>query len=136
MKYSVNDLCPCGSGKKYKKCCQIYHKGATPEKALFVMKARYSAYATGNVAYIIATTHPDHPDSKKDLTERKKEIEHFIHNTVFKKLEILKEEPGDPFSYVTFRVFLEQGGKPLTFTERSTFEKREGRWLYLSCEVT
>ncbi|MCT7612512.1 SEC-C metal-binding domain-containing protein [Aliarcobacter butzleri] len=25
MKISVNSLCPCGSLKKYKKCCKIFH---------------------------------------------------------------------------------------------------------------
>ena len=23
MKFRPNDLCPCGSGKKYKKCCKL-----------------------------------------------------------------------------------------------------------------
>ncbi|HHD72452.1 MAG TPA: zinc chelation protein SecC, partial [Epsilonproteobacteria bacterium] len=27
-KYSPNLPCPCQSGRKYKKCCALYHKGA------------------------------------------------------------------------------------------------------------
>lgn len=26
-KTGMNDLCPCGSGKKYRQCCAIYKKG-------------------------------------------------------------------------------------------------------------
>lgn len=124
-------ICPCGSLLSYETCCGKYHKGALPEEALLLMKARYSAYAVGNVDFILSTTHPNHVESKKDVQVRRKEIDHFSKNTLFKKLEILKVEPGSPFSYVTFRVFLEQAGKPFSYTERSTFEKIEGRWLYL-----
>lgn len=31
MKISRNDLCPCGSGKKYKKCCMSADESASPE---------------------------------------------------------------------------------------------------------
>ena len=44
-KFSINSPCPCGSGGKYKKCCQKYHKGALAKDALTLMKSRYSAYA-------------------------------------------------------------------------------------------
>lgn len=123
--------CPCGSGASYDECCGKYHRGLLPEMALQLMKARYSAYAIGDVGFIMSTTHPKHVESKKDPRVRQKEIEHFSKNTVFQKLEILKVEPGDPISYVTFRVFLEQGGKPFSYTERSTFEKVQGKWFYL-----
>ncbi|MEL6269373.1 MAG: YchJ family metal-binding protein, partial [Chloroflexota bacterium] len=54
-----NAPCPCDSGKKYKKCCRVYHMGVpapTPEK---LMRSRYTAYAAGNMTYIMATTHPE-----------------------------------------------------------------------------
>ncbi len=52
-KPSPNLPCPCGSGLKYKKCCQKYHKGALPSTALLLMKSRYSAYALGLADYIM-----------------------------------------------------------------------------------
>jgi SEC-C motif-containing protein len=134
MKISVNSPCPCGSGKKYKQCCEVYHKGKIATDAVFVMRARYSAFAVGNVDYILSTTHPQHEDSLKEEAVRREEIKHFSRITTFRKLEILKEERGEPLSYVTFRVFLEQEGKPLSFTEKSTFEKINGRWLYLRAD--
>lgn len=127
--------CPCGSEKKYQECCGVYHQGQAPENALVLMKSRYSAYAVGNVDYIIKTTHPEHVDSQKDLTVRKKNIAEFSKNTEFQKLEILGFEEGEPLSYVTFRVFLKQD-KPFTFTEKSAFKKHLGRWCYLSGEIS
>jgi SEC-C motif-containing protein len=131
MKYNVNAPCPCGSGKKYKKCCQVYHKGVPAPTALHLMKSRYSAFAVGNGNYIISTTHPDHPEGQKDVEVRKRELAHFFKYTLVKDLEILNVEEGEQISYVTFKVSLEQNGQPISFIERSTFEKREGKWLYL-----
>jgi len=48
MKFSVNNPCPCGSGKKYKKCCGILHKGVIAKDALELMKSCYSAFAVDN----------------------------------------------------------------------------------------
>lgn len=135
MKFNVNANCPCGSGNKYKKCCGIYHQGAAPENALVLMKSRYSAYAVGNVAYIIQTTHPEHVDSQKDTELRTKEIATFSQNTEFQGLEILNFEEGEPLSYVTFRVYLKQD-KEFSFTERSVFKRHLGRWSYLSGELS
>ena len=39
------DLCPCGSGELYEKCCGVYHSGAAvPETPEQLMRSRYSAY--------------------------------------------------------------------------------------------
>ena len=71
-KISPNSTCPCGSKKKYKKCCAIYHKGALAPSALALMKSRYSAYAIGNSDYIIKTTHPENIDYTLDINSWKK----------------------------------------------------------------
>ncbi len=44
MKVLINSACPCGSKNKYKRCCQIFHKGGIPKTALELMKSRYVAY--------------------------------------------------------------------------------------------
>lgn len=130
-----SELCPCGSKKSYRDCCQLYHKGQKAENALLLMKSRYSAYAMGATDYICSTTHPKHVDAIKPIEEWKREIASFSRGTFFKKLEILKFEEGTPFSYVTFRVFLEQNRKEYSFQERSKFEKIGEAWLYLSGEI-
>lgn len=122
--------CPCHSGKPYETCCAPYHHGEPAPTALALMRSRYSAYAMGNTDYIINTTHPDHPDAKTPLQQRKKQIESFSQKTTFVGLEILETKEKPPYAYVTFRANLRQGTHDTSFTEKSEFGKIEGRWLY------
>ncbi len=117
MKISPNYPCPCGSGKKYKKCCQIYHKGAIAKDVLTLMRSRYSAFAIGDIKYIIKTS-----TFQKDYEELKA----FSNSCKFEKLEIL--DSGKDF--VTFRATIYCDGKDASFTEKSHFIQKEGRWLY------
>ncbi len=99
------------------------------------MRSRYCAYALGLVEYIIKTTHSDHPDAKRSDEIKRKEIAEFCNTTVFKKLNILDVKEGETKGTVTFTVFLMMDGKDFTFTEKSTFEKVLGNWLYLKGEM-
>jgi SEC-C motif-containing protein len=125
-KVSPNIPCPCGSHKKYKKCCAIYHKGGLAPNALTLMKSRYSAYAVGNAAYIIHTTHPENPEYTNDRVSWEKDIDHFSQYTEFLGLKIIEFVDGKEEAYVTFEASLSSG----MLTEKSRFLKREGRWLY------
>ncbi|WP_410106547.1 YchJ family protein, partial [Sutterella wadsworthensis] len=56
-------LCPCGSGRRFADCCGLYLSGGsqalgapTPEA---LMRSRYSAYACGDDAYVLATWAPE-----------------------------------------------------------------------------
>ncbi|MFK5882267.1 MAG: YchJ family metal-binding protein [Sulfurospirillum sp.] len=111
-KFTINSLCPCGSGKKYKKCCAIFHKGALPKSALELMKSRYSAYATGDIKYLIKTS------SNKDLDES----------------ELKEFSDGEKEAFVTFKatVFCEKIDN--SFIEKSRFIKAKDRWLYVDGE--
>ncbi len=129
-KPSPNTPCPCGSGNKYKKCCQPYHRGAWPDSALLLMKSRYSAYALGQSRYIIDTTHPDNPDHTEDTAAWLAEIEAFSEQTEFRRLEILEFEGGDEEAFVTFHATFGDG----EMVERSRFVCEEGKWLYHSGE--
>ena len=127
---SKNSLCPCGSKKKYKKCCYIYHKGALPKDALTLMKSRYSAYAVGDANYIIRTTHPNNCDYSTDIDKWKSEIKEFCKNTEFKRLEILEFIDGENEAFVTFKAYLNNG----YMIEKSRFLKVDNRWLYVDGE--
>ena len=89
MKFSVNDTCPCGSQKKYKKCCKPFHDNITfPKTALELMKSRYCAFAVEKSEYIISTTHKDNVDFKNDIKSWTKDILDFSKNTKFEKLSL------------------------------------------------
>ena len=136
MKFSVNDKCPCGSNIKYKKCCQLFHKGKIPFNALELMKSRYSAYATNNANYIMKTTHNENIDFTKDTHEWKKSIEEFCKNTDFLSLEILDFKDGENEAFVTFKANLTIDGKDNSFVEESRFFKVDGMWLYHSAKIS
>jgi SEC-C motif domain protein len=128
---TMTTLCPCHSGKEYADCCAPYHNGQQPPHALALMRSRYSAYAKGLTHYIIATTHPENPNYKKNHTEWLKELSTFCRYTEFRDLEIGEVIDGDKESFVTFTAFLDQNQVDITFTEKSRFLKEpNGQWLY------
>jgi SEC-C motif-containing protein len=131
MKLSPNDLCPCGSGLKYKKCCRMLHHGLPAQSPEALMRSRYAAYALNNVEYIIATTHPDSPHYSSDREAWRREIETFCKETTFAGLDILAVEPDT----VTFRATLFQNARDVSFTERSLFKQYNGRWMYQSAQA-
>ena len=50
---TTNDLCPCGSGKKYGECCEPIIKGTVKApNAEACMRARYTSYVKGEIDYI------------------------------------------------------------------------------------
>ncbi|HEX2580072.1 MAG TPA: YchJ family metal-binding protein [Rhabdochlamydiaceae bacterium] len=130
------ELCLCGSGKKYAACCGSSHHGKQPISGTALMRSRYSAYALGLVDYILKTTHPDHPDAKRPEEIRRKEIEEFCQTTTFRGLKILEVQEWDSKGVVKFTAFLRMDGHDFSFTEKSTFEKVNGQWLYLKGELS
>lgn len=134
MKLKPNDLCPCGSKKKYKKCCRIYHLGKRAETALFLMKSRYSAFCVKDYQYIIQTTHCENVDFSNDLSAWSKSILEFATLTKFEHLEILAVEENETESFVTFKATLFQEDQDISFCEKSRFLKEKGTWLYHSGE--
>jgi SEC-C motif-containing protein len=135
MKISGNSFCPCGSQKKFKKCCRVFHYGENPGNALELMKSRYSAYAANDSDYIIKTTHRDNKDYTSDEQKWKESIHDFVDHTEFKGLEILNFEEGEDTAYVTFKASLFQGAIDVSFTEKSKFVKVHDLWLYHSGEI-
>lgn len=135
MKLPVNDSCPCGSQKKYKKCCKVFHdKIRFPVNALELMKSRFSAFATSNSDYIISTTHQSNPDFTKDLKSWREDIFNFSKNTKFEKLEILEFLDDEVESFVTFKATLFQDKNDISFIEKSRFLTVDGKWLYVDGE--
>ena len=132
---SVNQKCPCHSGKPYHECCQKYHRGALPEDVVSLMRSRYAAYALGLAQYIIETTHPNNSSCSLPRDQWTKEILSFSKNTQFAGLSILEHADGPCTGAVTFYADLRQRGKDVSFTEKSRFEKLNGKWLYESGEI-
>jgi SEC-C motif domain protein len=132
MKISSNSPCPCHSGKKYKQCCQPYHRGILPSTAEKLMRSRYSAFALGLAEYIMATTHPNNSDYTEDKENWKKSILNFSQTTRFLGLKISEFMDGKDEAFVTFEAILDGG----SLCEKSRFLNVEGKWLYESGTFT
>lgn len=120
-------MCPCHSHQPYSTCCAPYHRSHNAPTPLALMRSRYSAYALGNAEYIIATTHPDHPDSRLPLPVRRKQLKQFCRATTFKDLEILDSTK----TTVTFKATLIHNNQDASFIEKSAFVQKDDKWLYL-----
>lgn len=125
-----NSSCPCGSEEKYFSCCGSYHHGEPAESALKLMRSRYSAYVLDLPDYIIATTHPANKFYMENKFAWKRGLSRFSKNSHFQKLEVLDFKEQENFATVTFTAYIRREGLDATFTERSHFEKKQGRWLY------
>jgi SEC-C motif domain protein len=127
--------CPCSSKALYHKCCKEYHDGKLPENALKLMRSRYSAFALKLCDYIIDTTHPENPAHEENLNAWRREILTFSAGTRFNFLDIVEFIDGDNEATVTFTANLNQHDQDVSFTEKSVFEKVNGKWLYKSGEL-
>ena len=136
MPISPKADCPCGSGKTYKACCQVFHKGTQPTHPEQLMRARYSAYAAGNVAFIMQTTHPQSPHRQADAKAWRASLREFCEGTQFLGLRVLASsvDDDDAVGYVRFQAILMQDGRDASFVEHSRFQRVDGRWLYVAAE--
>jgi len=136
-KVGRNDPCPCGSGRKYKTCCGIYHAGIRyPDTVEQLIRSRYTAYAIGDVNYLYRTTHPSNEAVVGKTEEQyKRETLLYCQRVDFTGLTIHSTEPEDEggiaHGTLTARYRI-AGGPEDFFTERSEFVRVDGRLLYLN----
>lgn len=124
---SMNDPCPCQSGKKYKKCCRQYHYGVVAPSPVELLRARYAAYYLRNIDYIIKTTHPESPHVEQENRWRAS-LEAYTLRTHYEDLQILEVLEDT----ITYRVeFLNMFSQAIeSYTTISNFKQHEGKWYY------
>ena len=125
MSSSLPLRCPCLSGETYSECCRRFHSGesAAPTAEL-LMRSRYSAFAVGDPAYLLATWHPlTRPDSLE-----------LDPATVWNRLDIESVSRGGPFDrtgVVEFTAYGRTGAERMRQHETSRFERVGRVWLYV-----
>lgn len=121
------NLCYCNSQKSFRDCCEPYIKGlkkAPTAEAL--MRSRYSAYATHQADYLVATTH-----ISQRASHSKEDILLWAVSNQWQKLEVLKSTP----TTVEFKAYyLDQNKKTHIHHEFSTFVQEDGIWYYVDGE--
>jgi SEC-C motif-containing protein len=121
--------CPCGRPAELASCCGPFLAGAPPATAEQLMRARYTAYVTGAVDFIVATQHaPEGKEVDRDAIER------WSRTADWLGLEVVAVQAGGPSDdegVVEFVARWREGADERRHHERSRFARLDGRWLYL-----
>ncbi|GAB1693324.1 YchJ family protein [Krasilnikovia sp. M28-CT-15] len=115
--------CPCGLGLPYSQCCGPAHHGHAPASAEALMRARYSAYARDDDAYVLASWHPETRPAQITADRGPSWV----------RLEVLDTTGGGMFDAegtVEFRAHYRDHGRPGELYERSRFVRHDGHWVY------
>ncbi len=133
---SEKTVCPCGSKKEYKECCEPVIKGKNPAKtAEALMRARYSSYAKHEIDFIVASCLNNDKDSEIDHEETRK----WSEKSDWLGLSILRTEKGqenDTTGIVEFTATYSQKGLKEVHKEKANFEKKDGQWYYTYGTIT
>ena len=118
----VRGLCPCGQGLPYEACCGRYiDGGSAAPTAEALVRSRYTAYVRGAGSYVAETW--------ADET-RPADLAVDPSGEPFIRLVVLDTTGGGPFDAEGVVEFAAHhpGG---VMRERSRFERRAGRWVYV-----
>ena len=123
--------CPCGGGA-YGSCCGPLHRGdQQAETAEQLMRSRYSAFARGEIDYLLAT----HPEPDVPLQQRRRSLKQSCRQTRWLGLTVLSVSEGGPRD-LEGTVKFEARYRGGVLKETSLFQRRggaeDGPWLYMS----
>lgn len=122
MNFKDLELCPCGSKKLYRDCCEPLHKGAPASSAEALMRSRFSAFALQLSDYLRDSWHPITRPEQLELEPE----------TQWKRLEILNSNNDAEQGDVHFKAYYCEHGKWYLLEENSKFLFENGHWLYHS----
>ena len=120
--------CPCGTGETYGGCCGRFHRGRPAPTAELLMRSRFSAFAAGDEAYLLATWHPSTRPERVELDDAVR----------WYRLDVHRTSGGGPFEAEGRVDFSAHWRGPdltrVTQRESSRFLRQDGRWSYVDGE--
>ena len=127
------DLCICGSGRSFGKCCESFlNYSAKPKTVKQLVRSRYAAYALGqNIhrEYLIRTWHPA---TAKNI----RMADLIAEGHMWKSLDIIDSRQKGDLGRVEFKaVYAIDDGPDQVHHETSAFHREKGVWLYLDGDV-
>jgi SEC-C motif-containing protein len=122
----TSPMCPCGAPLTFDECCARVHAGtARAATAETLMRARYSAFALGDPAYLLRSWHPTTRPADLTLDPGQR----------WTRLDILSSTGGGLFhteGTVEFRAhYRTADDRSGSLHENSRFVRENGHWLYL-----
>lgn len=126
-----NEICPCGLGSSFATCCEPIIKGTREsETAEELMRARYSAFVTGAIDFIVASTH-SRTRKNVDLSF----IREWSETSTWLGLHVFEtKQVNDNKAFVSFEAQYTQGGEDHHHREKSLFERENGHWRFVTGE--
>ncbi|MEM9781092.1 MAG: YchJ family metal-binding protein [Pseudomonadota bacterium] len=121
------ETCPCGSGRGYLACCGRLHGGAPADSAETLMRARYTAFARGNVAFLLASWAPETRPPGLSIDPRQAWIG--------LKVEA-HERTGPDTATVRFTARCRIASRTTRLRETSRFRHDGRSWLYVDGDTT
>ncbi|OHB30179.1 MAG: hypothetical protein A2X84_07115 [Desulfuromonadaceae bacterium GWC2_58_13] len=136
-----NDPCPCGSGKKYKKCCLDHEPAASSISADIspaeLVRQRGRAFLAGDFGYIYDTYHPESnfrsqfPDRMGYIAAGKNSLGRDFQ---IDQCRILKEKIDGEEAWVLFYLDTRYRGQREETFELSRFLPTDAGWRYHSSQ--
>lgn len=121
--------CPCGSGSAFANCCELIIKGVREsETAEELMRARYSAFVTHAIDFIVDSTH-SRTRKEIDLAF----IRDWSENSTWRGLQIFETKNVDENkAFVSFEAQFTQNGTDHSHREKSLFEREDEKWRFVT----
>ncbi|MCP5465047.1 MAG: SEC-C domain-containing protein [Deltaproteobacteria bacterium] len=137
-KLKPNQMCPCGSDEKFKKCCQPYLEGKAIEHPERLLRARYTAAAGGLINFLWETLHPNAPRKLNDTFNRFEKDHQILKKLDYQNLSILDGKFENDTARVVYYATIKDPAVPeqdaeahdVSYLEESEFRVFEGKWLY------
>jgi len=124
------ELCPCASGKTFGECCgPILNGDKKAETAAELMRARYSAYAVGDVKFLYNSSGPEVQAEFDEKTTRE-----WSKNATWQGLDVISAEKGGPDDEegtVSFIAHYTANDQVCEHRENSIFRKIDGEWRFI-----
>ncbi|MEQ1789644.1 MAG: YchJ family protein [Rickettsiales bacterium] len=121
------EYCPCGSGKSYDHCCNLYISGRqiplTPEA---LMRSRYTAFTKANIDYIERTMKAPALNDFNQLDALA-----FAKDNQWIKLEVVRSSQQKSQGIVEFIAHFTRDGEHHVLHEISEFHLDDGQWFYI-----
>ncbi len=126
--------CPCGSTRAYEQCCGPIIAGDSPAStAEALMRARYSAYATESVDFILDTVHPE-----KRAEDDRRQIQNWAKKSDWLRLEVIHVDAGqaaDEQGQVEFVAIYRENNRRVRHHEIAVFKKDEDIWYFYDAQA-
>lgn len=141
MTIGRNEPCPCGSGKKYKKCCLLLAAPAAPVGRDLtpgeLVRARGRAFAERDFGFIFDTYHPD-SNFRRQFPDRAAYIRYgrssLAEEFQIRECRILKKNVEGDEARVLFYLDTLFRGERSEVLELSLFRQTAEGWRYYSSQ--